>query len=187
MPKSSCFLFVALLTLSNIQIPSASGSAAAAAFSFRQFALEAGYGTGIRNTSLLRLDSQWDLLPRILRANGFEVCAIGQLSGGIWSGDRDILDLSATPIFRLQSSSVGCQIRPYFEAAIGFHYISAIQMRNRVFSTNFQFGDHLGIGVVIGNRHSFDLCYQFQHLSNASIRRPNSGINFHIVRLGYSF
>ncbi|MGB5105671.1 MAG: acyloxyacyl hydrolase [Candidatus Zixiibacteriota bacterium] len=154
--------------------------------SFRQAALELGYGEGIDNTKLLRLNLQWTYSPPLFTNRGFEVAGIAQLGGGIWRGDRDIVDISATPVFRLQGADHSPNIRPYFEAAIGFHYISDIQMRQRVLSTNFQFGDHLGIGVVFGKSKTIDVSYLFQHLSNASIKRPNSGINFHILRIGYS-
>ncbi len=159
----------------------------AGVFRFREVALELGYGTGIEDTKLLRFDSQWSFLPRLYRSNRIEVIGIGQLSAGIWKGDRDIFNLSATPILRLQSSSPSASLRPYLEVGIGLHYISDIQMRQRVLSTNFQFGDHAGIGVGIGRSHIVDICYMFQHHSNASIKRPNSGINFHILRIGYSF
>lgn len=160
--------------------------ALAGAFDFRQVALEIGYGAGIENTKLARLNFQWDLFPRIYQHRSIELTGIGQLGGGIWRGDRDIADIALTPIFRLQGSNAGADIRPYFEAAIGFHYISEIQMRRRVLSTNFQFGDHLAIGLVIGKNRALDIAYLFQHLSNASIKRPNAGINFHVLRIGYS-
>lgn len=187
MLKSSCFTFSALILFSNFWLLSHCEPASASVFSFSQFAFELGYGTGIENTRLLRADCQLRFNPRIANGRGLELIGIGQLSTGLWRGDRDIVDASATPILRLQPSSQSANLKPYIEAAIGFHYISDIQMRNRVFSTNFQFGDHLGLGVVFGRSRSVDISYQFQHLSNASIKRPNSGINFHIVRIGYSF
>lgn len=153
---------------------------------FRQMVVEFGYGAGIENTKLLRANLQWNFLPELFDHRGIKLVGIAQVGGGIWRGDRDIADVSLTPIFRLQGSSPNASPRPYFEAAIGFHYISEIQMRHRVFSTNFQFGDHLGIGLVFGKTQIIDVGYLFQHLSNASIRRPNSGINFHILRVGYS-
>ena len=52
-------------------------------------------------------------------------------------------------------------------------------------STAFQFGNHIGVGYRFGAKGSYDLGYRFQHLSNASIKRPNAGINFNQVRLQY--
>jgi hypothetical protein len=54
-------------------------------------------------------------------------------------------------------------------------------------STAFQFGNHVGLGYRFGATNAFDLSYRFQHLSNASIKSPNAGINFHQVRAQYNF
>lgn len=187
MQKSSRFLPVGLLITVSLAVSSLQTDSRAGVFQFREIALELGYGTGIEDTKLLRFDSQWNFLPRLYRGSRLEVIGIGQLSAGVWRGDRDIFNLSATPILRLQSFSPSASLRPYLEAGIGLHYISDIQMRQRVLSTNFQFGDHAGIGLGIGRSRIVDICYMFQHHSNASIKRPNSGINFHILRIGYSF
>lgn len=160
--------------------------ASATVFRFRQVAVELGYGTGIENTKLFRIDSQWDFLPQLYKGGEVELVGIGQLSSGVWKGDHRLFNLSATPIYRLQHCAGSANVRPYFESGIGFHFISEIQMRHRMFSTYFQFGNHLGVGVLVGRTRVFDISYQFQHLSNASIRKPNSGINFHIVRVGCS-
>jgi len=54
-------------------------------------------------------------------------------------------------------------------------------------STAFQFGSHIGFGYRFGVTNSFDIGYRFQHLSNAGIKHPNSGINFHQIRLQHNF
>lgn len=158
----------------------------ATVFRFRQVAFEAGYGTGIENTKLFRVDSQWDFLPALHKGHQIELVGIGQLSSGVWKGDHRIFNFSATPIYRLQRSAGVSSFRPYFEGGIGMHFISEVQMRHRMFSTYLQFGNHVGLGVLLGRVRTIDISYQFQHLSNASIRKPNSGINFHILRLGCS-
>ncbi len=108
-----------------------------------------------------------------------------------WNGDapggRRILDLGFAPVFRLQPKAQGGW-RPYFEGAIGLHLASHTHAgRGRDLGSAFQFGDHLGAGLTFGKRGEFDLGYRFQHLSNAGIKDPNSGINFHQLRLGCFF
>jgi hypothetical protein len=152
---------------------------------FALVAAEIGTGSGIEDTWLGRITAQWQWQKLCRRMGDFEFQTCWQTSGGMWRGDRDILDISLTPILRLQTTRRVFGVCPYFEGAIGFHYITATQMRRRVLSTNFQFGDHLGIGFRFGTAGCLDLCYQFQHHSNASIKRPNAGINFHILRLGF--
>ncbi len=187
MQKSRRFLPQALLLVMSLLISSLWADCSAGVFRFREIAAEFGYGAGIENTKLLRLDAQWSFQPRLWRSDKIEVVGVGQLAFGMWKGDREIANLSATPILRLQGTSRSKTIRPYLEIGVGLHYISDIQMRRRVLSTNFQFGDHAGIGFEIGRENFIDIAYMFQHHSNASIKRPNSGINFHIIRVGYSF
>ena len=77
---------------------------------------------------------------------------------------------------------------PYVELGIGAHYLTNETItQRRQFSTNFQFGDHIGAGVQFGEHDAFDIAYRLQHLSNAGIDHPNPGINFHQVRLQYHF
>jgi len=54
---------------------------------------------------------------------------------------------------------------------------------DRKLSTAFQFGDHVGIGYVFQN--NLDLGLKVQHFSNGSIKQPNQGINFGVVRVSY--
>ncbi len=147
---------------------------------------ESGYGSGIDDTWMARVDGQWKWEQLSATGKSLEFQTRWQTSIGIWRGDRDVFNASLTPILRLQYLALGPDVLPYLEGAVGFHYISETRMKNRVLSTNFQFGDHLGVGIRFG-RNGLDLCYQFQHLSNASIKRPNAGINFHILRIGLAF
>ena len=90
-------------------------------------------------------------------------------------------------MFRLQQNAPG-EFSPYVEAAVGIHLLSATSVSNlRRFSTAFQFGDHIGFGIRFGQKQAFDLGYRFQHISNADIKKPNQGIEFHQVRLQYNF
>jgi hypothetical protein len=49
-------------------------------------------------------------------------------------------DLGITPVFRVARGAL------YLEAAIGLHLVQRRISASRVFSTAFQFGDHVGIG-----------------------------------------
>ena len=86
-------------------------------------------------------------------------------------------DIGVTPVFRFERN------RFYLEAAIGLHLVQTHISAHRTFSTAFQFGDHIGAGMHF---KSYDVCVRLQHLSNGSIRDPNPGINFVLVRLQYA-
>ena len=86
-------------------------------------------------------------------------------------------------MFRFEGTGDGS---PYIEAAIGFHILSDLQINDdRIFSTKFQFGDHVGIGRRFGPANRYDLSLRLQHLSNGNIRKPNPGINFLQLRFQY--
>lgn len=53
------------------------------------------------------------------------------------------------------------------------------------FSTAFQFTEVVGIGRSFGARGEHELSVRAQHVSNASIKKPNPGANF--VRLRYLY
>jgi hypothetical protein len=45
----------------------------------------------------------------------------------------------------------------------------------------------VGVGVGLGEHQHYQIGYRFQHLSNASIKEPNPGINFQQIYLQYNF
>jgi hypothetical protein len=46
---------------------------------------------------------------------------------------------------------------------------------------------HIGLGCRFGGKRSYEVGYRFQHMSNAGIKRPNAGMNFHQLRVQYHF
>ncbi|HYQ70917.1 MAG TPA: acyloxyacyl hydrolase [Gammaproteobacteria bacterium] len=100
----------------------------------------------------------------------------------------DLYDLSLTPVFRMQrDTALSSGVSPFAEAGIGAHLLSETSLADRNYSTAFQFGSLLGLGLGFGRHGQYELAYRFQHISNASIKRPNDGLNLHMLRLGYSF
>jgi hypothetical protein len=88
-----------------------------------------------------------------------------------------------TPVVRYQRDD---KLGWYAEAGIGANLFSELYNNDgHELSTAFQFGDHIGIGYVTPNQWEFGL--KFQHFSNASIKRPNSGANFLVVSARYHF
>ena len=93
-----------------------------------------------------------------------------------------------TPVLRLQrDANLSSGVTPYAEAGIGTHLFSNTKLGNRDFSTAFQFGSIVGVGVGFGERGQYELSYRFQHLSNADIKKPNDAHDLHLLRLGYNF
>jgi opacity protein-like surface antigen len=151
-------------------------------------AVEIGSGD---STDMGRIAVQWDWGKRWFQGKDWHLGGYWDLALGYWDrggvlpGQNDgITEIGLTPVFRLQPNSL---TGPYLEAAIGFHLLSRTSLGDKRFSTQFQFGDHIGFGYRFGARNAFDIGYRFQHLSNGSIKKPNNGIDFHQVRLQYRF
>ena len=104
------------------------------------------------------------------------------------SKNSDLFDLSLTPVFRLQrDTALSSGISPYTEAGIGAHLLTDTRLGRQQYSTAFQFGSVIGLGIGFGNRGQYQLGYRYQHISNAGIKTPNDGLNLHLLRLAYSF
>ncbi|MGY5943011.1 acyloxyacyl hydrolase [Stenotrophomonas forensis] len=77
---------------------------------------------------------------------------------------------SAIPMLRWRPNA-----RLFVEAGIGPTLFDTTRVGGRHISTAFQFGDHLGIGLRVAEHHSLSLRYS--HYSNASIKKPNPGLD----------
>ena len=149
--------------------------------------VEVGGGDG---ADMTRIGVQWDWNKRWLQGDRWHVGGYWDLAAGYWHNssppgfNEELFDLGFTPVFRLQRNDL---MGPYVEAGIGFHLLSDTSLGSKRFSTSFQFGDHIGVGVRLGFKGRYDLGYRFQHLSNGGIKDPNNGINFHQIRLQYRF
>lgn len=142
-------------------------------------------GSGTESVKLGRVGAQWNWQKQWFKGDAWHVGGYWDLQLGQWHGASHITDIGLTPTFRLeQNTGYG----PYLEGAIGFHYLSGKNIStNKQFSTNFQFGDHVGAGVRFGDKGQYDFGLRLQHLSNGGIKHPNPGINFAILRLQYHF
>ena len=150
-------------------------------------AFEAGNGDSV---AMARIAVQWDWDQRWLKGETWHLGGYWDLGLGRWWRDAlpgqndEIVEIGLTPVFRFQRNDLK---GAYVEAAVGFHLLSETGIGDKRFSTAFQFGDHVGIGYRFGVKGAWDMAYRFQHLSNASIKKPNNGINFNQVRLQYHF
>ncbi|RJG04373.1 acyloxyacyl hydrolase [Noviherbaspirillum sedimenti] len=149
--------------------------------------LELGAGN---KSDLARVGVQWKWEQRWWQSNGTHIGGYWDLNLGHWRGDRhldipgnrqNITTIGITPVFRWQKDNLQGW---YGELGIGANLLSGYYDNNgHQLSTRFQFSDHLGVGYVFANK--LDLSFRFQHFSNASIKQPNDGANFSILRLSY--
>lgn len=148
--------------------------------------VSAEFGLGDERTTVLRFAAHWKWRAQWPAGQPSRLSGYWELSAGAWDNhDNSSADFALTPVFRVERHTGG--LTPYVEAAIGFHIVSRHISRERVLSTNFQFGDHLGAGMRFGARGRYDAGLRLQHISNGGIRQPNPGIDFLMVRLQYHF
>lgn len=150
-------------------------------------------GAGDESTSRVGIAAKWDWESRWFTAGDWHLGGYWEANISHWDGDDGktgndtITEIGITPVFRWQQNEPSADFAPYAEIGIGAHLLSRTQIGDKRLSTSFQFGDHLGFGTRLGDKGQFDLGYRFQHYSNAGIKKPNPGINFHLLRLSYSY
>lgn len=89
---------------------------------------------------------------------------------------HNLVELGYSPVLRMERPlAAGGAF--FAEASIGVRLVSHTRLSDtRAMSTAFQFADMLGLGWRSAGRAELGL--RLQHISNASIKRPNSGVNF---------
>lgn len=154
------------------------------------------FGGGIANEHAHHLDKAdialtWD--PHLefweLGSWGFKV--LGEAHAAYWHINQadqngNIGEFGLSPVLRFERNKG--YFRPYVEGSVGIRFLSHPSFAsNYTMSSSFQFADMLGVGLAFGNKEQYAVGYRFQHLSNASIKEPNPGVDFHIVYFQYNF
>jgi lipid A 3-O-deacylase len=158
------------------------------AYSADSISLELGSGN---KTRLARVgvqwawDAQWDVFETA-RLSGYWDLGLAYWHGkrhqDVEDSEQNLAAIGIVPVFRLTPKEM---YGPYVEVGIGGPHLLSERYDNnrRQLSTNFQFGSHLGLGYVFSSK--LDVSLRYQHYSNASIKKPNDGVNFLILRLAY--
>jgi opacity protein-like surface antigen len=81
---------------------------------------------------------------------------------------------------------VNDKLSAYIRAGISPHYISIVTIHQ---ANGFIFSDLVGAGVYyhLTDSSAINLGFWFRHLSNATMEKPNDGVNTFIGVIGYSF
>ena len=156
-------------------------------------------GQGIHSIIPYRLSLSWEHGPIWGDEALWGLNLIWENSFAFWDGPSrpDLAPGRAThlnaattgPMFRWQRRQAlgNSHILPYTELGIGLSWLSETEIEGRVLSLHFQFEDKFGIGARMGNSQQYDFAIRAYHYSNASIKRPNSGVNLAMVSFGFWF
>ena len=144
---------------------------------------------GVANEGdLVRAGAQWELLDRPSWTGGWGLGIVLEAVAGSWQpevGDSGLFEVGVTPVFRFAPARLSSDRAALFlEAGVGVHFLSDVRFNDLNMSTSLQFGSHIGVGVHLGSGGRWTLVYRFQHLSNASIRQPNPGIEYQLLQIG---
>lgn len=156
-------------------------------------------GQGIESIVPYRFALFWDLGPLWPKKASWGSNLIWENSFALWNG-RDRLDLAPDRATNLNAATTGPMFRwqprqalwrrsvlPYAEIGVGLSWLSETEIEGRILSLHFQFEDKFGLGTRFGSQQQYDIALRAYHYSNASIKRPNSGVNLAMVSFGVWF
>jgi hypothetical protein len=89
-------------------------------------------------------------------------------------------------VLRVEMPSAG-PVVPFAELGLGAHLLSKTRIHARRFSTAFQFGEQVALGVRFGPGHAYSVAARLAHVSNASIKSPNDGVTFTGVAFNFDW
>lgn len=149
------------------------------------------FGSGAK-VQMARVGAQSDWNRRWFASNGTHLSGYWDASLAQWRGTayrnergrhQNLTNIGFTPVFRFQRDD---KLGWYAEGGIGLNLLSELYNNdsNRL-STKFQFGDHLGAGYVFNK--NWEIGVKVQHFSNGGYKKPNSGVNFFVVKAAYRF
>lgn len=145
-----------------------------------------------RKVGMLRVGLQSNWEQRWFASNGTHLggywdAALSQWRGTAFhdvNGQHEYITIiGLTPVFRFQSDD---RTGWYADGGIGINLMSRLYNNNDDFlSTAFQFNDQLGVGYVF--KRGWDVGLKLEHFSNGGIKKPNSGVNFVLLRVARQF
>ncbi len=151
-----------------------------------RFAVSGGYGKSTGSIDVVRIGVQKPFLSRWVESSTGSLSGYFELSYNVWDKSGDTTNgVAFSPVFVYRFNPAEYQhITPYVEAGIGAAYIDDYHIAGRNLSSNFQFEDRIGIGVLIDR---VDVKFGYMHYSNADLKSPNDGIDIFIGTVGWRF
>ena len=164
---------------------------------FAKLGISFSSGEGILDISPYRLGVSWDFGNIWRKDYDWGLHAIWESSAGYWHGRHDydpgtptqLQVITTGPLFRWQRQTplYPIKIAPYVELGVAASWLSETEIGGRKLSLNFQFEDKIGVGLLFGKQQQYDVSVRGVHFSNASIKRPNSGVNLLMFTVGMWF
>lgn len=169
------------MLLAALAQPACAESSYAPTGAFLQIGAAEGTNSGTAGLAW-RWSRQWPLGSGIV--SGYWAAAVSgwRYTAADGVGNAHLWQLSFTPVVRF--TPAGGNSPWFIEGGIGATYTSKVyESDGRTFSTRFNFGDQIAVGVAFGPAREYEVSLRLEHFSNADIELPNPGANFIQLRL----
>lgn len=143
-----------------------------------------GIGKTNKQKDIQRLSAQKNFKEKIYLSDNLHLTGYFDFAFSRFNFDeKNIYSLSITPVFNYTFNHIKSFL-PYVFVGIGTSYITNTKADDKNFSTNFQFEDRIGLGV---KKDNLDFQLGYFHYSNASIKKPNDGIDLILLNAIYNY
>ena len=126
-------------------------------------------------------------LKEIVRRSGWESQiegSVGLLRGRKAGASSGFLVGGIMPVIRRYWSLDDVQSKYFFEAGLGVNLFTHQHINSATNAgTHFQFGEILGLGMVLDGNGRVEVGYRLQHFSNGGITAENPGVDLHLLRV----
>ncbi len=150
--------------------------------------LSIGIGSGDESATVYRLSAHKPFNSRWWQSDTGYLSGHHELSLSWWEGNENSLGtLSYTPVLAYYRPLSQKHYILFVEAGVGVALLTDTEFGRRDLSSNYQFEDLLGVGLLFGPESRHSLALRLMHYSNAGLKKPNNGMNliFMNVTLGF--
>jgi len=101
-------------------------------------------------------------------------------------GSSDVYGFEALPLL-IYVFKTDFALQPYLEGGAGGVYLTEETIEGNNLGGHLQFADILGLGCRFGRQRQHSLGARYVHYSNADLHSVNDGIDYVLLRYGFSF
>jgi lipid A 3-O-deacylase len=149
--------------------------------------IQGGGGSDVHSvTAGVTWDWRWQHDFAIGKLAGYTEVDVSRWRTSTGANDHGFTQFGIVPVLRLYPRAWASGL--FLEAGIGANVITPHYCNDtKVFSTDFQFGDHVAFGRRFGAQEASEISVRIQHFSNGSMKHPNPGENFLQARIVHRF
>lgn len=153
--------------------------------SFARTGIDVAYAKGTNHVKAYRVGFQhaWsnkEYTPNKRRLTGYWDLAFSKMN----SPYNNLQAYSASAVLRVPYRAI---FNWFLDVGFGLAYLSETEISHRNLGSHWLFEDRVGVGILLGARHQYEVGYRFMHYSNAYLAKSNQGLNLNFLVIGYWF